>query len=233
MGTKMEEKLPGEMSLKDLAECSACEMNKYRRKEQSNDQYSLEILRRAILLQNNDAWAILQTQLSDNVRIWIGRHPQRELALRYDSEISYIYDAFRRFWQAVSDQGVSFTALAGALSYLHLCLHCAITDTLRTYARPREEPIPDYGQGGNDEPSVDDLYHEGELWEAIESVLVGEKEKRIAYLHFHCNLKPREIIRCCPNEFSNESEIYRIKRNVMERILRNADKIRWKLSATV
>jgi len=233
MGTKMEEKPPSEMSLKDLAERSACEMSKYRRKEQSNDQYCLEILRRAILLQNNDAWAILQTQLGDNVRMWIGRHPQRELALRYENENSYLCDAFRRFWQAVSDQRLSFTTLAGALSYLHLCLHCAITDTLRAYARPREEPIPDYGQGGNNEPSVDDLYHEGELWGIIESLLVSDKEKRVAYLHFYCNLKPREILGCCPDEFSNEKEIYRLKRNMMERILRNADKIRWKLNDAI
>lgn len=230
MDTKMEQPLPSEMSLVDLAEYSACEMKKYRRKEESNDQYCLEILRRAIILKDNNAWCILQDQLSDNVRMWIGRHPQRELALRYDNESSYLCDAFRRFWQAVSDQKLSFTALAGALSYLHLCLHCAITDNLRTYARPREEPIPDYGQSSNDEPSIDDLYHEGELWEIINGLLAGEKERKIAYLHFHCNLKAREIMRYCPNEFSNESEIYRLKRNVMERILRNRDKIRWKLS---
>src|SRR5947208_16788786 len=104
----MEQPLPSEMSLVDLAECSACEMKKYRRKELSNDQYCLEILRRAILLKDNNAWSILQDQLSDNVRMWIGRHPQRELALRYDNEMSYVYDAFRRFWQAVSDHKLSF-----------------------------------------------------------------------------------------------------------------------------
>jgi hypothetical protein len=74
-------------------------------------------------------------------------------------------------------------------------------------------------------------YQESELWEIIEALLPGEKEKRMAFLHFHCNLKAREIIRYCPGEFSCEDEIYRLKRNVMGRILRNADKIRWRLSS--
>ena len=54
--------------------------------------------------------------------------------------------------------------------------------------------------------------------------------RRVAYLHFHCNLEPREIVRLCPDEFKNEDEVYRLKRNIMERVLRNADKIRWRLS---
>jgi hypothetical protein len=229
MGIRMD-RPPGKMSLTDLAECCVCEMNKYRRKEPSNDQYCLEIFRRAVVLRDNDAWAILQRQFNDSMRIWLGRHPSRDAALRHDGEQSYIDDAFRRFWQAVSEQKLTFSTLASALSYLHLCLNCAIMDALRAYSRPKEEPIPEYGQSDTDEPLVEDSYQENELWEILDGLLSGEKEKRVAYLHFHCNLKPREIIRYSPGEFSSEAEIYRLKRNIMERILRNADKIRWRLS---
>jgi hypothetical protein len=55
----------------------------------------------------------------------------------------------------------------------------------------------------------------------------------VAYLLFHCNLKPREIVRRCPDEFKDEEEIYRLKRNIMERILRNRSKIRWQLDGLV
>ncbi len=232
-GAAVANRLPGNMSLTDLAECCTSEMSKYRRKEPSNDQYCLEIFRRAIILRDSEAWAVLQRQFNENVRTWFGRHPNREAALRHDGEQSYIDDAFRRFWQAVSEQQLAFHTLASALSYLHLCLNCAIMDALRAYSRPKEEPIPDYGQTDTEGPSVEDSYQEGELWEVIEALLPGEKEKRVAFLHFHCNLKPREIIRYCPGEFSNEDEIYRLKRNIMERILRNADKIRWRLRGDV
>ena len=229
MGIKLNN-LPGNMSLTNLAERCTCEMSKYRRKEASDDQYCLEIFRRAVILRDGEAWAVLQRQFGENVRIWFNRHPNREAALRHDGEQSYIDDAFRRFWQAVSEQRLMFHTLAGALSYLHLCLNCAIMDALRAYSRPKEEPLPDYGQSDTEEPTVEDNYQEGELWEIIEALLPGEKERRVAFLHFHCNLKPREIIRYCPGEFSNEDEIYRLKRNIMERILRNADKIRWRLN---
>ncbi len=219
-----------EMSLTDLATYCTCEMNKYCRKEPSNDQYCLEIFRRAVVLPQSDAWAVLQRQFGERARIWLRRHPNRDAALRHDEEQSYIDDAFRRFWQAGSEQKLTFHTLASALSYLHLCLNCAITDALRACSRPKEEPIPDYGQSDIDEPLVQESYQENELWEVIERLLPGEKEKRVAYLHFHCNLKPREIIRYCPGEFSSEAEIYRLKRNVMERLLRNADQIRWRLS---
>lgn len=228
MGIRMDKRLD-EMSLAELTKCCAQEMSKYRRKEISSDRYCLEILRRAVVLRNDQAWAVLQQQFNENVRLWLARHPYRETALRYEVDQSYIDDAFRRFWQAIKDQHLIFATLASALSYLHLCLNCAIMDTLRAYSRPKEEPIPDYMQGSFEGPGIEDRYHEEELWEVIESLLPGEKEKRLAYLLFYCNLKPREIVRYCAAEFSSEEEIYRLKRNIMERILRNVDKIRWRL----
>jgi len=219
------------MSLATLTEYSVRELAKYRRKEPCDDKYCLEIFRRAVMLHDNYAWIALQRQFGENVRLWLGGHSHRELALRYESEQTYIDDAFRRFWQAVSDQSLSFNTIASALSYLRLCLHCAIMDTLRAYARANIEPIPEHGHP--DEPQVEDHYHENEFWETIKSLLPGEKEQRVAYLHFHCNLKPREIIRYCPGEFHNEEEIYRLKRNIVERIQRNANTIRWKLDGHV
>jgi len=217
------------MTLAELTTYTEQEMRKYRRKEPSSDNYCLEIIRRAVVLRDGDAWAVLQRQFGENVRIWFGRHPSREAALRLDSEQSYIDDAFRRFWQAASEQQLAFHTRASALSYLHLCLNCAIMDALRA-SGVEKEPIPDYGQTDTDEPSVEDSYQESELWETIEALLPGEKEKRVAFLLYHCNLKPREVIRYCPGEFSGEEEIYRLKRNIMDRILHNADKIRWRLS---
>ena len=230
MGTTMEKPL-GELSLRVLSEYGAQEMGKYRRKEPSDDRYCLEIFRRAVKLQNNEAWDALQALLSESIRLWFARHPYRGAVLRCEPvEQNYIDDTFRRFWHAVSDQRLLFSSLASAMSYLHMCLNCAVMDTLRAYARPREEYIPDYGYPN--EPVAEDSYYEGELWDVIKSLLPGVREQRVAFLLFQCNLKPREIVRYCPGEFSGEGEIYRMKRNIMERILRNSDKIRWRLEGT-
>ncbi|HEY7420292.1 MAG TPA: hypothetical protein VH593_34255 [Ktedonobacteraceae bacterium] len=217
-----------ELSLKTLRDYGTREMRKYHHGEQSDDRYSLEIFRRAVVLQNSDAWAALQALFSEHVRSWFVRHAYRQTALRYEPvEQTYIDDTFRRFWQAVSDQRLMFSSLAGAIRYLHMCLNCAIMDVLRAYARPREESLPDDGSPG--EPLVEDAYHEEELWEIMKGLFYDKREKRLAYLLFQCNLKPREIMRYCPGEFSGETEIYRIKRNIMDRLLRHSDRIRWRL----
>jgi len=61
-------------------------------------------------------------------------------------------------------------------------------------------------------------------------LLPDAREQRVAYLLFHCGLKPREIVHYCSREFSKVSEIYRMRRNILLRLMRNADNIRWQLA---
>ena len=100
----------GEMSLMMLAEYCAQEIDKYRHNEPSDERYVLEIFRRAVTLRDHEAWAILQHQFTENVRFWLARHAYREAALRHENEQDYIDHAFQRFWQAVSDQALTFTS---------------------------------------------------------------------------------------------------------------------------
>ncbi len=213
-----------------LAHCTQ-EMRRYRRRELNDDRYCLELFRRALVERREDAWEMLYIMFYDSACLWFRCHPSKMSALRYDSEKSYVDDAFKRLWQWSNNQqeALLFTSLAGALKALHLCLHSAIMDVLRAYARPREEPIPDYGLSDDPTFLVEDLYHQDEWWEIIASILTNERERRVIYLLYHCGLKPREIIHHCPGEFSNEQEIYRLTRNSLDRLRRNADKLRWKL----
>jgi hypothetical protein len=81
-----------------------------------------------------------------------------------------------------------------------------------------------------EEPATEDEYNSYELWEIIKSLLPNDRERRLAYLLYHCGLKSREIIHYCPDEFSDVQEIYRLTRNITERLIRNRDQIRWRLS---
>src|SRR5579884_406026 len=112
------------MSLEGLIECGAQELRKYYRKESSNESYSMELFRRAIVLHDQESWAALQTLLSDHVRMRFARHPCREMALRYEPFVqTYIDDTFRRLWLATNNHGATFPSLASALRYLQLCLN--------------------------------------------------------------------------------------------------------------
>src|ERR1700674_6041679 len=113
------------------------ELKRYRSKESVEDRYCVEILRRALVEQTDEAWSVLQQCYSETIRGWIRSHPSRDVALLRDSEENYIAQTFSRFWYAVRDQHLEFTSLPVALSYLHATLNGLILDTLRGHLRSR------------------------------------------------------------------------------------------------
>ena len=230
MGIDMEE-LPKNMRLSALADRCMSEINNFRRGEASSDQYCLEIFRRAMLEHDDAAWTLLVDRFKEFLLAAFRRHPKSEAASHLDSPENYVARAFARFWNAVHNQQVMFTSLGAALRYLRVCLDSTILDMLRANARAREVPLPEPGFAG--EPAVVDPDEESELWEVIRTMLPTERERRLAFLLYQCNLKPREIVRLRPQEFSNVNEIYRLRRNIVDRLERGADQIRWKLSSEV
>ncbi len=218
-----------EMGLPELAAQCLRELGNYRRGEPCTDAYGLELLRRATFQDNQEAWAWVQHCFGEMVRGWLRRHPQREVACRLESEENYVAQTFERFWQATAfNQRVEFSTLAAALQYLRASLNGAILDMLRAYARPREVSLPGPGEPG--EPLVEDSSDNSEVRDILQMILSNPREQQLAYLLFHCGLKPREIVRFCSQEWSDVQEIYRLRHNIMERLVRNADHLRWQLS---
>ncbi len=218
-----------EMSLPELATQCLRELGNYRRGEPCTDTYGLELLRRATIQDNQEAWAWVQHCFGGLVRGWLRRHPKREVACRLESEENYVAQAFERFWQATAfNQRVEFSTLAAALQYLRASLNGTILDMLRAYARPSEISLPGPGEAG--EPLVEDSSDHSEVWDILHMILSDPREQRLAYLLFHCGLKPREIVRFCSQEWGDVQEIYRLRRNIMELLVRNADCLRWQLS---
>jgi hypothetical protein len=219
------------LSASALVEQCQQEIQAYRRREPSNDAYGLELLHRAIMQGDQAAWAGLQQCLGEIVRGWLRCHPSREAACCWESEENYVVLAFERFWQATVQQRVAFETFAGALAYLRASLHGALLDTLRAYSRPKEVSLPEAGEAG--EPYGEDQTASLEVWEILQTMLPNGRQQRLAYLIYHCGLKPREIVRFCPQEWSDIQEIYRLRRNIMERLLRNADQFRWQFNQEV
>jgi len=211
-----------------LADHCMNEMNKYRHGEPSDDQYGLELLRRAIRQRDARAWEVVQQRFHETVLYWMHTHPMREVACRLDSEENYVAQAFARFWQAaVGNQDIEFKTQAAALRYVRASLNGIILDTLRAYSRSRVVPLPEPGEPG--EPLVEDQYHAFELWEVIQHLIPDERQKRVAYLLLHCGLKRKEITQFWPQECRDIQEIYRLRRTIIERMLRNMEYVRWRL----
>jgi hypothetical protein len=192
----------GEMSLPVLAAHCVRELNNYSRGEPCTETYGVELIRRATVQGDHEAWAWVQDCFGGVVLNWLRRHPKRAQACRLESEENYVAQAFERFWQATaSKQRVEFSTLAAALQYLRASLNGAILDTLRVYARPREVSLPEPG-----EPQVEDVTSSNEVWDILRTMLPDGREQRLAYLLFHCDLGPREIVRFCPQEWSDVQE---------------------------
>lgn len=215
-----------QMQLTTLADLSTHELRLHRRKEASDDRYCVEILRRALVEQTDEAWSVLEHCFSETIRAWLRSHPSRDVALLRDSEENYIAQTFSRFWYAVRDQHLNFTSLYAALSYLHATLNGVIMDTLRSHlrVRSREATLPEPGHC--QEPRGEDPMNECSILESILPLLPDERERHLAYLLYYCGLKPRDIVTRCPGEFADVKEIYRLNHNIVERLRRNRDRLR-------
>lgn len=225
----IQESLPHLISTPALAERSVKEIGNYRNGEAHDERYCLELLRRATVQGDGPAWECLQQIFSDLIRGWLRRHPRREEAYRLDSEENYVAQTIERFWRATTlNQKLEFSTIAAALRYLRASLNGAILDTIRACIRHREVTLPEPGFSG--EPFVEDEVDGGELWEILKGMLHGEREQYLAYLLFHCGLKPREIAHHRPDVFNDVHEVYRLRRNIIERLQRNADQIRRRLA---
>jgi len=72
---------------------------------------------------------------------------------------------------------------------------------------------------------VEDQLDSNEIWEVLQTLLPSGRERRLAYLLYPCGLGPQEIVQCCSQEWSDAQEIYRLRRNIVERFLHHADSI--------
>jgi hypothetical protein len=229
MGINMED-LSTPLSVAALAGRHAGETPTMRTRESHPDQNGLQLFQRALDQRSDEAWSLLVERYQGLVMAWVRNHSQREIAYRYHNPEYYVALAFERFWQATTrNQSLAFTSLEAALSYLKASLNGAILDTLRSYMRP-EVPLPEPGHPQPVELAREDYTYEHDLWDAIKNLLPAPREQRVAYLLFYCGLKPREIVQFCADEFPDVREVHRLRRNIVERLLRQADTIRWRLS---
>ncbi|SRR5258707_8052324 len=229
MGSNIEN-LSTHSSITALAERYNGQSSSGRPKESNQDQEGLELFQRALSRRDDDAWSLLVERYQGLVLAWVRNHARHDLAYHYHDAEYYVALAFERFWQATArNKSLAFTTLEAALSYLKASLNGAILDTLRAYTRP-EVPLPEPGCLYPAELASEDAPYEYDFWDTIKNLIPTPREQRVAYLLFHCGLKPREIVQFCSNEFPEVREVHRLRRNIVERLLRQADTIRWRLS---
>jgi len=100
------------MSLASLAKQCKREINAAHRGKTHNDQYWVELLRRATAQRDGAARRVMLHHLGQVVRAWIGCHPSRDIASQLESEAYYVAQTCERFWQAITQQELAINRLS-------------------------------------------------------------------------------------------------------------------------
>lgn len=209
--------LSSEMNNAELAALCEGEIKKFCLGKPGSEKYSLELLHRATLQRDKEACAFMKQCFQDLVLHWLRLHPQRVLVCKLEKEAYYVDTTFDRFWQSTGlRQPKEFNSLVGALHFLQACLNGVILDVRRVYLRSQAILVQLEGS------QVEDNLKSNDVWNGFQKVLPNGNEQRLAYLLFHCGLKPREIVRFCPREYSDVDDIYHLQSSMMNRLGRNA-----------
>jgi len=123
------------MSIAVLTDQCMIEINHYNAGVLLSGRYYQELLFRAILHGDHDAWNAVQQCLKVPLRGWMVCHPKREAACRLDNVENYITQAIVRFHKAAILQQVDYWRLPSALEYLRVSLNSVLLDALREATR--------------------------------------------------------------------------------------------------
>ena len=172
----------------------------------------LEQLRRASTHGVLQAWTAFQQSLEELLLTWLHKHPGREAACYLQSEQYFVAQTFERLRQATIQGQVSCESLSEVLVYLRVSLNGAILQTLRDSKRP--------GTDSSIWLDGEDSTVRNELLDRLQAQLHNQREQRLAYLLYHCGLDPAEIVRYCPQEWSDVQEIIRLRRIILARLMK-------------
>lgn len=207
------------LSVPELARRCAEETARYQRGEAYAERFCFELFRRAIVERDNAAWSAIYAQYTEVVRRWIGT--------RMDPEEGVV-TAFERFWRALDSQKFPrFNSLAAVLQYLKMCVYSVAVDQARAAsAAAGERPIEaalSVPAAENVEGTVARRLDGAALWAIVQRVLADEHERLILYLSYAMGLTPREICAKHGDRFPQVQEVYRIKRNALDRLRRSPE----------
>lgn len=176
------------------------------------DLSPLELLHRASTHGDVEAWAALQQGLEETLLTWFHDHPGSQAACRLHSDRHFVALAFEQLWHSVVQRQVACETLSEMLVYLRASLNGAVLETLRDSKRT--------GVVSSIWPDVEDCSDRSELWDRLQARLLKRREQRLAYLIYHCGLSPAEIVSCCPREWSDVREVARLRRIILERLMK-------------
>jgi hypothetical protein len=212
------------MPLEDLVAAFRAERARFQRGETCTGAFGYELFRRAVCDGDDAAWAALLVECRALILAWVHRLPAYG-AVREDDDY-WVLRTLERFWIAVgAERWPQFPNLPALMRYLKLCAHSVVLDANRARMRTRSTSLEQLGHDQvdvrQDEDSVLGDCVARDLWQTILDVLNDDSERLVTYLSLVRGVQPRAIYRYHHEQFASVAEVYRTKRNALERIRRS------------
>lgn len=189
----------------------------------SHEPFCFELFRRAILEGCSLCWHYLHNQYYPLVRYWISQRapPDPDTV---DDLTQETFATFLRFY--TPDKLAHADRLGAVLAYLKSCAASTVAQ-----ARRRTDPgmLEDW-----DEQTVDSQVsaHSAEfaalqklkaqdVWAALRACCNDERDCLVARLIFVSGTKPRDVALQHSDLFPDVAEVYRVKRNLLDRLRRH------------
>jgi DNA-directed RNA polymerase specialized sigma24 family protein len=195
--------------------------------ESRDDRFSFELFRRSIASNDQAGWQALMTLYHDHVFHWC----LRSGADFGDCE-EMVEAAWVKFWQSYTAE--KFAGAAGSssavLGYLKLCARSVVLDEIRR--RARYVPLED---GHNDAENRMDEGSQTEFeridapafWRLVDEHLRDDRDRLLVHLTYELGLRPAEIQERHPEQFPSVRDVYRITRNILDRLRRSTTLATW------
>jgi DNA-directed RNA polymerase specialized sigma24 family protein len=194
------------------------------RPDASHEPFCFELFRRAIVEGCSLSWTFLHNQYYSLVRYWVSRRTPPDP----DAIDDLTQEAFTAFWRFYTpDKLAEAGRLGNVLAYMKSCAASVVAQERRKAdgrvpTTPGSEWVVDACVSVRSaEASALREMNAKDLWTVIEAACNDEREQLVARLVFKLDLKPRDIAARFPKLFPDVSEVYRVKRNLLDRLRRD------------
>lgn len=197
--------------------------------DKSHERFCLELFRRAIAEKSQACWSILYQQYLKLVYRWTIEFARGNQEIGGVSVEEMAQDAFTQFWRSFSsDHLAKAEGMGSILRYLKSCVWTSVQQVLRKQQDEMlslDDDVAEmstlHAQSGESSDDVINAMMAARFWQVVDSCCASERERVIARLRFVDAWKPSEIVKKRPDLATDEKELFKLLRNLKDRLERN------------
>jgi DNA-directed RNA polymerase specialized sigma24 family protein len=189
-----------------------------------SDAACYELFRRAIEQRDADAWADIAQHYRGLLAAWAAQSSAHSMSVEQPSDIAD--QALARAWAALSSARFSaFPHIATLMAYLRTCVRATVIDQAREQASQLRaaQSLESTLESATPEQTVLQELDRTEIWRLIMEITSSPEERIIVRESLVYALPPRAIQARHPEMFADVADVYRVKRNLVNRFQRNHD----------